>query len=196
MYKIVGKATNLLAKMGSGEYINIIGPLGNGFSMPAKKGSKIALIGGGTAVAPILFLAHWLNTQYNVELSSFIGARTKSSILKEEEFATLANKLYLATNDGSRGYKGDVTQLLSDKLRQGVKFDMLYAAGPRGMLEAVNRLAEKFNVEAEVCWEEYMACGMGLCRSCAVKVLKDAEAVYVRTCCEGPVFNRRQILWQ
>ncbi|MBU0758791.1 MAG: dihydroorotate dehydrogenase electron transfer subunit [Candidatus Omnitrophica bacterium] len=188
LYEVVGKGTKILSEKKDGNLVDILGPLGNGFTLPTALNLEPSaiLVAGGIGVAPLVFLAEEL-AKKKIDTVVFIGARTKKFILCAKDFKKLGAGLQIATDDGSRGYKGFVSRLL--KLRAGTK---VYACGPRPMLECIAGMCIKENVECEVSLEEKMACGMGACLGCAVKV---AGNEYKLACKDGPVFSANKIIW-
>jgi dihydroorotate dehydrogenase electron transfer subunit len=199
LYERVGKATEILSQRKPGEYLDIIGPLGNGFNqqVPKLSGRQIAiLVAGGMGVAPLLFLAQKLKrcTQDNIRqrVLILIGAKTKDDILCQEEFNKIGCVVKAATDDGSEGFKGYVSDLLNEELStidSGVS--TIYACGPRPMLREVSRISHKYNVQAQISLEEHMACGIGACLGCVIETKQGLQ----RICKEGPVFNAEQIVW-
>ncbi|MDD5165947.1 MAG: dihydroorotate dehydrogenase electron transfer subunit [Candidatus Omnitrophica bacterium] len=189
LYEAVGRGTEILSRRKRGEYLDIIGPLGNGFSMP-KSGHSI-LVAGGMGVAPLLFLAERLIRH---KLIVLIGARTKSEILCEKEFQDLGYSVKIATDDGSKGFKGRITELLRNVLQtQGSKQQkMVYACGPRPMLKEISRMSKKDKFSAEISLEEHMACGIGACLGCVLETTNGLQ----RVCKEGPVFAAGEIIWR
>lgn len=162
-YQVVGKGTALLSKVKKGEFLDIIGPLGHGFET-ALNGKKLGLIGGGMGIAPLIFLGRELAKQNQVE--GFFGGRTRELLppltsIKSFPYA-------LATDDGSAGQKGLVTELLAEWL-QNNQPDLLYACGPRPMLAEVACLAYRNKIALQVSLESVMACGVGACLGCTCK---------------------------
>ena len=195
LYEVVGKGTEILSERKPGEMLDVIGPLGNGFDLnpqtrkPANP--QIILVAGGIGVAPLLGLAEHLGSRVGILV--LIGACKKEHVLCEKEFNKLGAKVLVATEDGSRGHKGLVTDLLNIKLKtNNQKLTTIYACGPTGMLKAVSRIAEDNNIPCQVSLEEHMACGVGVCLGCPVK-LKSQE--YKMVCKDGPVFNAEEIAW-
>jgi dihydroorotate dehydrogenase electron transfer subunit len=163
------------------------------------------IVAGGMGVAPLVFLAQELKkrTTPNAQRITpnakrptqvLIGAQTASQILCEKEFKSLGCVVKIATDDGSRGFKGRVTDLLSNVLRTtpNAQRPTLYACGPRPMLKEVCRLSLQYHIPAQVSLEEHMACGLGACLGCAV----NTQDGYQRVCKEGPVFPADQIVWE
>jgi len=219
LYEVVGRATQILSRRKLGEYLDVIGPLGNGFnyplSLPVRQAGAIryplpVLVAGGMGVAPLAFLAEKL--AYSVERTAYrkekglklsvkryplnaivlIGAKTKDEILCEKEFRNLGCDVKIATDDGSRGFKGKITDLLKALLlTMNYQLSTIYACGPRPMLKEISRISKKYNIPAQASLEEHMACGIGVCLGCVVNT-KDG---FKRVCKEGPVFNADEIIW-
>ncbi len=190
LYEAIGRGTEILSRKKPGEHLDIIGPLGSGFDYPAP-GPRLPapiLIAGGIGAAPLLFLAERLKRQKPVVL---LGAKTKSQILCEKEFKALGCDVRIATDDGSRGFRGFVTGLLRPFGPQNDIGAAIYACGPHSMLQKIAKIAAQRNIPAQVSLEEHMACGIGACLGCVVKT-KDG---YKRVCKEGPVFNASQVIW-
>jgi dihydroorotate dehydrogenase electron transfer subunit len=191
IYRILGKGTQFLSERKPGEFLDIIGPLGNGFDYrlaPDKtRRVKPILIAGGMGVAPLVFLAEKLKLNPPLVL---IGARTKKQIICPQEFKSRGCLVKLATDDGSVGFKGKVTDLLSILLEQ-VKPLRIFSCGPHLMLKAVARIAAENKIIARLSLEEHMACGVGACLGCEVLT----KSGYKSVCKDGPVFHGQEIIW-
>lgn len=192
LYKVVGKATEILSARKKGNVLDVLGPLGNGFIMNPI--SPAILVAGGHGVAPLYALAKAIRSKKH-KVTVFIGGRTKKQIISDRELRKLGAKVHIATEDGSKGYKGFITGLLNNKL-QKTRYMMhevkIFACGPKGMLKALSNLARDYGIPCQVSLEEYMACGIGTCLGCAVKT----KTGYKLVCKDGPVFNAKDILWQ
>jgi dihydroorotate dehydrogenase electron transfer subunit len=195
LYKTVGKGTDVLARMRAGEEVSVIAPLGHGFTVP-KAGEEVPLlIAGGYGMAAMFLLAQ-RSPQKGIV---FVGGRRRVDILCEQEFAAIGWEVRVATEDGSHGEKGLVTQPLLAELRNlklKTQNSKLFACGPTPMLKAVGKLAEEFYLPAELSMDEHMCCGVGTCLACVIPVKAGAGWEYQRTCTEGPVFDARNILWE
>jgi dihydroorotate dehydrogenase electron transfer subunit len=192
LYKTVGQGTEALSRMRAGEELSLIGPLGHGFTVPGPGGETPLLVAGGYGMAALYLLAQ-RSPQKGV---AFVGGRRQVDVLCEQEFWALGWEVRVATEDGSRGEKGLVTQPLLSELKRASPGCKLFACGPTPMLKAVSQLAAQFNLPAEVSLDEHMCCGIGVCLTCVAQV-KTAEGwEYQRTCTEGPVFDSRQIAWE
>ena len=185
--KILGRGSKKLTEIKLGNILNLVFPLGKAFTMP-EKGDNILLIGGGSGVAPMLFLAKesGLNRE-NVHI--ILGARTSEDHINVENYEEFA-KLYYTTEDGSLGETGFVTQhsVFSKRLSE---FDKIYACGPDAMMKAIANAAKKSNIFCEVSLENLMACGFGVCLCCIEPTIKGNLCV----CTEGPVFNIKDLKW-
>jgi len=185
LYRVVGKATNILSTRKITEEISVLGPLGNGFKL-TKNGNAI-LVAGGIGIAPLYFLAKRLLKQNN-KTTVFIGACNCDHILYAEEFRKIGAEVQCATEDGSLGYKGRITELLDSRLRENDEV-AVYASGPNQMLNALGKITKQLNIPAQLSMEAYMACGIGVCRGCAVSTV----AGYKLCCKDGPVFNAAEL---
>ena len=196
LYAVLGKGTQGFAEKKAGEYLDIIGPLGRGFSYHAGLAEYRlpVLVAGGMGVAPLFFLAQSIRRDYpRFNLRVLLGARNKSQILCVRELKSLGCQVNIATDDGSQGFKGKVTGLLKNLLRQK-EYDrrlMLYACGPKSMLKELTRLSQEYQAPAQVSLEEHMACGIGACLGCIVKTVGG----YQRVCKEGPVFDAKELIF-
>lgn len=181
-----GEGTNSLVDSLEGEIVNVVYPMGNGFTMPEDKQKRLLLIGGGVGVAPLLYFGEALK-KAGVEVNFLLGARSKNDLLELDEFEKRGN-VYLSTEDGSVGEKGFVTthSVLSEK------WDMISCCGPMPMMKAVAKYAVENGVDCEVSLENVMACGVGACL-CCVEDTHDHGNVCV--CKEGPVFNIKRLKW-
>ena len=191
LYKTVGKGTDVLSRMRAGEELSVIAPLGHGFTVPQAGGETPLLVAGGYGMAAMFLLAE-RSPQKGVV---FVGGRKRVDILCEKEFAALGWDVRVTTEDGSHGEKGLVTQPLIAELNKKLPDRKVFACGPTGMLKAVGKIAEDFNLPAELSMDEHMCCGTGVCLTCVIPVKSGDGWEYQRTCTEGPVFDSRQVAW-
>jgi dihydroorotate dehydrogenase electron transfer subunit len=195
LYKTVGQGTEVLSRMRAGEELSVIAPLGHGFTVPPAGGEIPLLVAGGYGMAAMFLLAQ-RSPQKGIV---FVGGRRKVDILCEKDFAEIGWEVRVATEDGSHGEKGLVTQPLLAEIRNS-KFEIrnfkVFACGPTPMLKAVGQIAEDFNLPAELSMDEHMCCGVGTCLTCVIKVKSGESREYQRTCTEGPVFDSREIVWE
>ncbi|HTZ11679.1 MAG TPA: dihydroorotate dehydrogenase electron transfer subunit [Candidatus Margulisiibacteriota bacterium] len=193
IYQVLGEGTKLLSEKKRGGYLDIIGPLGSGFEYKLRQ--PFLLVAGGMGVAPLTFLAQSAanigNKKSNAEGTVLIGAKTASQLLCEKEFRKLGFDVKIATDDGSRGFKGRVTELLKGVLSLGCRYTALYSCGPHPMLKEVAFIAKRHKIPAEVSLEEHMACGIGACLGCVVATRFGLK----RVCKEGPVFKAQDVIW-
>ena len=207
LYKTVGKGTEALARMSAGEELSVIAPLGHGFTVPGHGGEIPLLVAGGYGMAAMYLLAQ-RSPQRGIV---FVGGRKRIDILCEKEFQALGWDVRVTTEDGSHGEKALVTKPLLAELRRRRGNEAqtklrtpksefrnlkLFACGPTGMLKAVGKMAEEFNVPAELSMDEHMCCGVGVCLTCVIPVKANGGWEYQRTCTEGPVFDARQVAWE
>ncbi len=184
---IVGDGTRRLACLTPGDKLNVILPLGNGFTLPTSPDERTLLVGGGVGVAPLLFLGRTIRTMGS-EPTFLLGARSGKDLLLIDSFSALG-RVFITTEDGTEGEKGFVT---NHTLLQRESFDRIQTCGPKPMMAAVARYAEKSNTECEVSLENKMACGLGACL-CCVEDTRDKGHICV--CTEGPVINARRLRW-
>jgi dihydroorotate dehydrogenase electron transfer subunit len=192
LYKVIGPGTEKLASCRKGDMVNVLGPLGKGFSTCHDAGN-IYMAAGGIGVAPFNFLLNEL-LRRGVEgsrITLFLGGRSNKDLLGLKTFERLGIGLQLATDDGSAGVRGLVTVPL-EKAIQAKKPDILYACGPVAMLKEVAMISRTYNVHCEISIEAMMACGMGACLGCAVENRR-SEKKYLHACIDGPVFDSRDI---
>ncbi len=192
LYKPTGRGTIKLAELAVGTKVSLLGPLGNGF--PLDTGERLPLlVGGGYGVAPLVFLASRL-ARPGVAL---LGGRSAEDVLCQEEFEALGWRVEVTTQDGSRGQRGLVTELLPRYLADQARECELFACGPRGMLRAVGERAIAAGRRAWLSLDNHMACGIGACLACVQQVRNaTGEVVWQRVCKDGPVFEARQIVWE
>ncbi len=185
--KILGRGSKKLTEIKIGEPLNLIFPLGNSFTLPLKS-DRILLIGGGSGVAPMLFLARESNIKRE-SVSLLIGAKTAKDHIEVTDYSQFG-ECYFTTEDGSFGEEGFVTQhpIFKNNLRN---FTKIYACGPDGMMKAIAKEAKRANIFCEVSLETLMACGFGVCLCCIEPTVKGNLCV----CTEGPVFNVNELKW-
>ena len=197
LFKIVGQGTRQLADLKKGDFLEVRGPLGKGFVFD--KGQAPILVAGGMGVAPLLFLAEtWRGVQRKGPKKLpklFIGARTQKELLCLKEFERAGVEIRVATEDGSFGEKGLVTQLLKKNIKKPSPGQSLFVCGPLPMLKAVRGWAIQKGVSCQLSLEARMACGLGACLGCAVARKKEADCSYVNVCQEGPVFEASEVFW-
>ncbi|MCM1349436.1 MAG: dihydroorotate dehydrogenase electron transfer subunit [Firmicutes bacterium] len=184
LVRLAGAGSASLLNLQPGSIVNLIMPLGNGFT-PSNPQQRVLLIGGGVGVAPLLMLGHSLE-KAGVDPEFLLGARDASEILLADEFAK-SGKVHIATDNGSAGHAGVVT--VHPVMDQ--KWDKIYCCGPAPMMKAVATKARQAGTDCEVSLENMMACGLGACLCCVEKTVKGNVCV----CTEGPVFNINELTW-
>lgn len=193
LYKVVGRGTKLLARLTQGEELDILGPLGSGFKVPAE--GKATLVAGGIGVAPLLALAEELAERGSSQATIIIGAATKELVLCEEDFKKLGLEIQVATEDGSYGHKGLATDLLRQLLSTiDYRLSIIFACGPPAMLKKIAEMTSERNIPAQLSLERQMGCGVGACLGCVLKVKNakgkgEGDFSYKRVCKDGPVFE-------
>jgi dihydroorotate dehydrogenase electron transfer subunit len=196
VWKIVGKGTQIMANFQAGESINVIGPLGKGYHIAADLPVAL-LVAGGLGVAPLPFLCEELLKQRKpVEL--FLGAKSHHELSFVEEFQEMGANVFVATEDGSVGKKGLVTELLMERLAQqpSLKNGTFFGCGPTGLLNRMTQISADLNMQCQIAIETMMGCGFGICVGCPVRIRnpRTGESPYKLTCIDGPVFDAREVL--
>jgi dihydroorotate dehydrogenase electron transfer subunit len=213
LYCVVGPATLRMTTLSAGDSVSIIGPLGNGFWVPDGKTTALLVV-GGMGAPPLQHLAKVLTAEHpDIDVTAFAGAKTAKELPFEKkldsisqqlgfslpEFASYGAKSMVATDDGSAGFAGPVTDCLvqwfdsrPDLAGESV---IIYACGPEAMLEKVAEIAKEKQADCQVSMERRMACGIGVCQSCAVecRIRESTDTIYKLCCEDGPVFDSRDI---
>lgn len=193
VYQLKGTGTELLAKKTAGDTVDIIGPLGKAFDLDPKY-KKIAVLGGGIGIFPLLFLLR--ESKADIK-KAFLGFRNKELIVLKNEFSEVSD-ISISTDDGSEGYHGLVTDLL-DKALSDKSIDIIYTCGPMPMIKKAAELAGKYSIPCQVSMEQRMGCGIGACLVCACKTkagLSDTEWKYSHVCKDGPVFWSTEVIFE
>ncbi|MGD9580818.1 MAG: dihydroorotate dehydrogenase electron transfer subunit [Vampirovibrionia bacterium] len=185
IYKLKGKGTEYISSLKPNTQIELLGPLGKGFTIHNKRS---LLIGAGVGTAPILFLYDKLKLA-NLKTTILSGFQTSPNI---EQLYT--NDCLLITEDGSSGYKGQITQYIENKINS-YKPEIIYACGPKIVLKQIVNIANKRNIETEIALEEIFACGIGACMGCAIEIIENNRITNKRICKDGPVFKGDTIVW-
>ncbi len=203
LYRIRGKGTSMLSNMKEGDVIDVIGPLGNPYPELSAKSAPV-VVAGGVGIASVFPLIERLSKSCHV----FYGAVSRVDLLVIDKLREISRELFVSTDDGSYGYKGTVVDSLKNYLARhsipGSK-DLLYACGPKAMLEKIAEIAISNDITAYASFEENMACGLGACLGCAVRVRNKpspatrrsgkSSQIYKKVCRDGPVFNIKDIVW-
>jgi dihydroorotate dehydrogenase electron transfer subunit len=217
----VGPGTRFLSRLKPGQQITVLGPLGNTFALPEPGGTAL-LVGGGVGIPPMIYLAQSIAEAYARDPAqhrsaiAFCGALTRDLLALTvesdssiREFNQFGARAVITTDDGTFGIKGLVTKPLEEHLDSTMSSDelsnaILYTCGPEPMMKAVQAIALKRGVRCQIAVERAMACGMGTCQSCCIRVKKDDPAkpplegkdwCYRLACTDGPVFDATKLLW-
>ena len=185
VYRIAGEGTRLFSQMKAGDSLEVMGPLGNGFTT---KDKKAIIVGGGIGIPPMLELAKQLDCEKTVVLGY------RDELFLKEEFEACAN-VAVATEDGSAGTKGTVIDAIKAAQVSG---EIIYACGPMPMLKALAEYADAHGMEAQISLEERMACGIGACLGCICKTKEKDHHTNVnntRICKDGPVFDAKEVVF-
>lgn len=187
VFQVVGTGTEIFSKLRAGDNLRVLGPCGNGY--PKIKAKKYLLVGGGIGVPPLLETAKSLAGLG--EISVFLGFRSGSFLA--DEFEKLGAKVYIATDDGSVGFKGNVVQLMESV---GAEGDVIFACGPKIMLKFLAEYGESKGIDTYVSMEERMACGIGACVGCVLKIKDGDGFAHKKVCKDGPVFYSKEVIWE
>jgi dihydroorotate dehydrogenase electron transfer subunit len=185
VFQVVGKGTELFSKLEKDNEVRVLGTCGNGYTL---KNGKNIFVGGGIGVPPLLESVK----QCEGEKIVVLGFRSGSFLV--EDFEKTGAKVYVATDDGSVGFKGNVVDLLRS---ENIVGDNIYSCGPKIMLKFLSQYAEEKNIPCQVSMEERMACGIGACVGCVVpiKTGNGDEWTYKKVCKDGPVFDSKEVVW-
>lgn len=183
IYKVIGEGTKSFAKAKSGDQISVIGPLGQGFSLHAK---KPLLVGGGLGIAPLIYLTRALCPN---PIEVLLAGRSFRDMFWQELFTQSCQAVHITTDDGSLGTKGTALALLPELIDKN-NYDCIYTCGPEPMMKAVAKLAAEKNIPCQISLEKYMACGLGACLSCSCATPTGQR---VKVCTDGPVFWSNEV---
>ena len=208
VYLVVGKGTAALSERRPGDRLPVWGPLGNGFGPAPEPSGPVVFVAGGIGQTPFLALGRWwlgagdyggLDAGPGRATSATLlyGVRTVELAAGVEDFRAAGMAVELATDDGSAGYHGRVTDLLAQRFQRGERPAKVVGCGPPAMLAALARLAHEYSVPCEVSLENHMACGFGACFSCVAPIRQtDGSTDLRRVCVEGPVFSSAAVVWE
>lgn len=192
LIKIVGDGTRRLAAAAPGTRLDLVGPLGNGFTLEGTQQSKNWIVAGGSGLASVYLLADELHRR-EASVEVVAGGRSAADLEMLQPFEELRVPLWIATEDGSRGRRGLVTALLDERLAQaGPDPIRLFTCGPMAMMQEVVRRAEERNIPCQLSVEVKMACGFGVCLGCSVQTRRG----YRLACTDGPVFSAAEFCWE
>ena len=198
LFKVLGPGTKLLSQKRPGQELDVLGPLGNTFSLPKKSSHEVILVAGGMGVAPLFFLASELCREGKSDpckITFLYGAKNQDELSCLKELKMLNLEVLLATEDGSHGFEGTVTRLFVRKTKKSTEFKKVkvFACGPSPMLKRMSEYSRKHGFDCQVSLENHMPCGLGACMGCVVKFGAKERLVYQRVCADGPVFDAREV---
>jgi dihydroorotate dehydrogenase electron transfer subunit len=192
LYRVVGRGTERMSRMREGEKVSVLGPLGKGFELPEPRSLSI-LVAGGIGIAPLIFLAQAARNN----MIFLTGYRSISEIVPLGQLGLTRVEPSIATDDGTAGYSGLVTELLESHLTESVEEpDEIFACGPIQMLKRIQALTMEHEITCSVSLEANMACGLGACQGCAIRALKNRHKIYQHVCADGPVFDVHTLDWE
>ena len=186
VFEVRGKGTEQISRLNVGQNIDIMAPLGHGFTVLPR--AKAVCVGGGIGTPPMLGIAK----KYGSDAQVISGFRTAGAAILQEDFAAAGCLTSLCTDDGTAGRHGFVTEELKARLGSD-KPDIIYACGPTPMLRGVAELAREYGVRCEVSLEQRMACGVGACLVCVCRTVRDGESFLSHVCKDGPVFDSQEV---
>lgn len=190
IFQVRGRGTAFLSEVEEGEMLDVVGPLGDS-SFDIKDCKNIAIIGGGIGIFPLYELAK--NSKEQAKVNTYLGFRSKDIVVLEDEFKNVSNKLTITTDDGSYGQSGYAIDYLISDIEE-LNIDGIFACGPMPMLKKVKEFAESKNIYCQLSLEQRMACAIGACMGCSVKLnTEDGSVKYARVCKDGPVFESNKI---
>jgi len=186
MFNILGEGTRILSHKHPGDFVDILGPLGNGFNLDGEYKTAI-IVAGGLGAAPFPFLTRKIIN--NKKIISFVGGRTKQDVITYG-----LENLVLSSDDGSVGFTGNVVQSLENNLDKiEIASSKVFACGPNAMLRVLKDFCLKHNIDCEVSTECAMACGFGICQGCPIESTSNSDK-YLLVCKDGPVFNVKDVV--
>jgi dihydroorotate dehydrogenase electron transfer subunit len=194
VFDVVGPGTQWLGAVKAHTFLDVIGPLGNGFDYP-KRLTNCLLVAEGHGAASLYFLAQELLAR-NKRVDMIVGAGTLESVFKPIEGKRLSQTIAILTADGTLGEQGTVSDALPDMVER-THTEVVYAAGSRRMLAEVAAFCRGHGLPGQFAVEEHMGCGLGLCHTCVIPIARKDGSRYdnVRSCVDGPVFNPARIVW-
>lgn len=208
LYRVVGKGTLALSRLTAGDTVDILGPLGKPFEVIPDR-PHVILLAGGIGVAPLSFFLEYLvkNRDHfsgsNQDVSGvrkivfYLGATTAATLVGLAKIERFCSDIRISTDDGSTGFRGTVTHLLANDLEKIDHRDIcIYSCGPTPMIRNLSEMLQPFSIPCRVSMEERMACGIGACLGCSIKVREAATGwAYCQVCMDGPVFDIKDLLW-
>lgn len=190
VFLVKGSGTKAISQLNVGDYVDMIAPLGNGYSVSnVPENGRIIVAGGGIGVPPLLQTAKHFDN-----VTAILGFRSYGNIILADDFRRVCKDVIICTDDGSVGEKGIVTAPLKRELEKG-DIAAVFSCGPTRMLNAVADMAKEYGVFCEVSLEERMGCGVGACVGCVARIERGGEEKLLRVCKDGPVFNAEEVLF-
>ena len=195
LYQLIGEGTNVLSSLKWGDSIRVLGPLGNTFEISPVRNPAI-IVGGGAGIASLMLLAVALR-EGGLHTLGLVGSMNQARLLSVEDLKAIGVETHIATDDGSVGHHGFVTELLTHILEtHELQNPIIYACGPDGMLRTITKIALDYHIPTQLAMENRMGCALGVCLGCVCKVqMPGGGFEYQRVCTEGPVFNAEDIIW-
>lgn len=190
LYEAIGPGTAILAQKKKGDILDVLGPLGHEFTLPPKEIKQVVMIAGGIGIAPFLILSDALKKRKGLKMVLLYGGRTGGHVYPMREFKDNGVKIFVATDDGSVGVKGRVSELFP-KIETAHVPTVIYTCGPHAMLKAIQQFAKKYHLKGQAACEEVMACALGACLGCTIETTSG-----YKTCCyDGPVFDLGEVVF-
>ena len=191
VYRAAGKGTDVMSQAVARDSFMLMAPLGNEFPIEASR-KRVCVVGGGIGTPPMLELTkEILRRQPAAEVTAVLGFRSEPILA--DDFKAAGAEVYIATDDGSVGFRGNVVALMDEI---GKEYDVVYGCGPNVMLKFVAHWAGAHKTPCFVSMEERMACGFGACVGCAIKMKTVDGWTYKKVCKDGPVFNAQEVIWE
>lgn len=192
LFRVLGQGTSFLKDSQPHSRLDVVGPLGRPFDF--QKQGKVMLVAGGMGIAPLRLLAEELSSRRK-KVYVTLGARSKKDLPFRQGLREISAGLFYATEDGSLGSRGMITDILPGLLER-INPEQMYSCGPQLMLKKVAELASRYSLPCQVSLERFMACGLGVCLSCVVPICsRGLDWEYKRVCREGPVFDAEEVYW-
>ena len=195
LYQLIGEGTNVLSGLKRSDPIRVLGPLGNTFEISPTPDPAI-IVGGGAGIASLMLLAVALRNA-GMHALGLVGSMNRERLLSVGDLEAIGVETHIATDDGSVGHHGFVTELLTHIIEaRELQNPIIYACGPDGMLRAVTKIALDYRIPTQLAMENRMGCALGVCLGCVCKVrIPSGGFEYQRVCTEGPVFKAEDIIW-
>ncbi|MDE5862102.1 MAG: dihydroorotate dehydrogenase electron transfer subunit [Ruminococcus sp.] len=187
VFEVRGAGTEEISRLNKGDLIDMLAPLGHGFTIN-QDFKKVILIGGGIGTPPMMSLAGI----YGEKATVITGFQNAGAVILQEDFRKTGAEVILCTDDGSTGIHGFVTQPFTETVKSA---DAVYACGPMPMLKSIAGICNENNVFCEISLEERMACGIGACLGCACRTVRNDEEYFAHVCKDGPVFNAKEVIF-